>query len=78
MKCVSTGQCTTPQSVLSRVYVTVNPVYRNVAFNFFRPRTKLSNREDNDSPSILRKTDNYTWVPKDCSLNAVSVDILHF
>ncbi len=49
----------------------------DVSKSLHRPRSKLSREEahDLDSPSILRRTENYTWVPKDVSVAAVSMSL---
>ena len=44
-------------------------------FNFYiRPRTSLSRHgSQNESPAVLRKTHNFTWTPREGTVEAVSV-----
>ena len=43
----------------------------------FRPRAPVAKHIEPavESPSILRKTENYTWTPRDITIEAVSIII---
>ena len=38
----------------------------------FRPRRSIGEHGAQDSPSLLKKLNNYVWVPRDCTVETVS------